>query len=64
MRKIGVIFGGRSGEHDISLMSASAVLHAMDKEKYVQYRPQDHKDRIVDPVGTAYFKANSVIARI
>lgn len=35
MRKIGVIFGGRSGEHDISLMSASAVLQAMDKKKYI-----------------------------
>ena len=34
MRKIGIIFGGRSGEHDISLMSANAVLQAMDKEKY------------------------------
>ena len=32
--KIGIIFGGRSGEHDISLMSANAILHAIDKEKY------------------------------
>ena len=32
--RIGIIFGGRSGEHDVSIMSASAVLHAMDKEKY------------------------------
>lgn len=35
MRKIGVIFGGRSGEHDISLMSAAAVLRAIDREKYI-----------------------------
>ena len=35
MRKIGVIFGGRSGEHDISLMSAASVLRAIDREKYI-----------------------------
>lgn len=34
MIKLGVMFGGRSGEHDISLMSASAILQAMDKKKY------------------------------
>ena len=34
MIKLGVLFGGRSGEHDISLMSASAILQAMDKKKY------------------------------
>jgi D-alanine-D-alanine ligase len=36
MRKIrvGVIFGGRSGEHEVSLASARSVMDAMDKEKY------------------------------
>ncbi|MBC7233861.1 MAG: D-alanine--D-alanine ligase [Chloroflexi bacterium] len=36
MRKIrvGVIFGGRSGEHEVSLMSARSVMDALDKEKY------------------------------
>ena len=34
MKRLGVLFGGRSGEHDISLMSASAILQSMDKEKY------------------------------
>ena len=34
MVKIGVIFGGISGEHDISLMSAASILRAMDKNKY------------------------------
>lgn len=34
MKKIGIIFGGKSGEHDISLMSASAILQAIDREKY------------------------------
>lgn len=32
--KIGVIFGGRSGEHDISIRSAATVLEQIDKEKY------------------------------
>ena len=32
--RVGVIFGGRSGEHEISLLSARSVMDAMDKEKY------------------------------
>jgi D-alanine-D-alanine ligase len=32
--RLGVIFGGRSGEHEISLMSARSILSALDREKY------------------------------
>jgi D-alanine-D-alanine ligase len=32
--RVGVLFGGRSGEHEISLLSAASVLHAIDKNKY------------------------------
>lgn len=32
--RVGVIFGGRSGEHEVSLMSARSVLDAMDPDKY------------------------------
>jgi D-alanine-D-alanine ligase len=32
--KVGVLFGGRSGEHEISLLSARAILSAMDPEIY------------------------------
>ena len=32
--RLGVIFGGRSGEHEISLMSAASVIRAIDKEKF------------------------------
>jgi len=32
--QIGVIFGGRSGEHEVSLMSARSVLDALDPQKY------------------------------
>jgi D-alanine-D-alanine ligase len=32
--RVGVIFGGRSGEHEVSLMSARSIMDALDKEKY------------------------------
>ena len=32
--RVGVIFGGRSGEHEVSLVSARGIMNAMDKEKY------------------------------
>jgi D-alanine-D-alanine ligase len=32
--RIGVIFGGRSVEHEVSLVSAASVIQALDKEKY------------------------------
>jgi len=32
--RVGVLFGGRSGEHEISLLSARSVLQALDPEKY------------------------------
>ncbi|NLK08549.1 MAG: D-alanine--D-alanine ligase [Firmicutes bacterium] len=32
--RIGVIFGGRSSEHEVSLTSAACVLEAIDKTKY------------------------------
>lgn len=33
-KRIGIIFGGRSGEHDVSLLSAASVIRAIDKEKF------------------------------
>jgi D-alanine-D-alanine ligase len=32
--RVGVIFGGRSGEHEVSLRSARAVIEALDKNRY------------------------------
>ncbi|HEY0386053.1 MAG TPA: D-alanine--D-alanine ligase family protein, partial [Pyrinomonadaceae bacterium] len=32
--RVGVIFGGRSGEHEVSLRSAHSVLEALDRAKY------------------------------
>lgn len=34
MKKIGVIFGGRSAEHEVSRMSATSVIGAIDTSKY------------------------------
>ena len=32
--KIGVLYGGSSGEHDVSLCSAASVVSALDRNKY------------------------------
>jgi D-alanine-D-alanine ligase len=32
--RVGVLFGGRSGEHEVSLMSARSILSVLDNEKY------------------------------
>jgi D-alanine-D-alanine ligase-like ATP-grasp enzyme len=32
--RVGVLFGGRSGEHEVSILSARGVMGAMDREKY------------------------------
>ena len=33
-KRVGVIFGGRSGEHEVSLMSSRSVLAVLDPQKY------------------------------
>src|SRR5258708_28956494 len=32
--KVGILFGGRSGEHEVSLLSAASVLKAINQERY------------------------------
>jgi D-alanine-D-alanine ligase len=32
--RVGILFGGRSGEHEVSLLSAASVLKAIDRRKY------------------------------
>jgi D-alanine-D-alanine ligase len=32
--RVGIIFGGRSGEHEVSLVSAASVIRALDPDKY------------------------------
>lgn len=35
--KVGVVFGGRSGEHEVSVRSAKTVIEQINKEKYEVY---------------------------
>jgi D-alanine-D-alanine ligase len=32
--RVGVVFGGRSGEHEVSLLSAASILKAIDRQKF------------------------------
>ncbi|MGH9903340.1 MAG: D-alanine--D-alanine ligase A, partial [Pyrinomonadaceae bacterium] len=32
--RVGVVFGGRSGEHEVSVRSARSVIEAIDRRKY------------------------------
>jgi D-alanine-D-alanine ligase len=32
--RVGILFGGRSGEHEVSLLSAASVLSAIDRKKF------------------------------
>jgi D-alanine-D-alanine ligase len=32
--RVGILFGGRSGEHEISLLSANSILKAIDRNRY------------------------------
>jgi D-alanine-D-alanine ligase len=34
MMRVGILFGGRSGEHDVSLHSAASVVHRLDPERF------------------------------
>ncbi|TMC59398.1 MAG: D-alanine--D-alanine ligase A, partial [Chloroflexi bacterium] len=32
--RVGILFGGKSSEHEVSIASANSVVDALDKEKY------------------------------
>jgi D-alanine-D-alanine ligase len=32
--RVGILFGGRSGEHEVSLTSAQGIMKAIDKDRY------------------------------
>ncbi len=32
--RVGILFGGRSGEHEVSLLSAASILKSIDRKKY------------------------------
>ena len=35
--RVGILFGGRSAEHEVSLVSASSIIEALDRKKYVVF---------------------------
>ena len=52
-----IVYGGKSAEHDVSILTAQNVLNAIDKEKYqvdIIYITNDgdwkKKENIVDPI--------------
>ena len=53
-QRIAVVFGGRSGEHDISVRSAKAVVENIDRSKYsVVPLAIDHDGHWLDPRASA-----------
>ena len=47
--QVAVVYGGRSGEHEISLLSAESVIAAMDPERYEVHRYFIDKEGRWDP---------------
>ena len=52
--RIGIVFGGRSSEHEISVMSAAAVIEAIDRTKY------ESVPFFIDKQGAWYFAETSL----
>ena len=42
--RVGIIYGGRSGEHEVSLASAAAVFQHLDRERYEPIAIRIEKD--------------------
>jgi D-alanine-D-alanine ligase len=66
--RVGVLFGGRSGEHEVSLLSAASVLDAIDKNKYEvmpigitkegRWVTADHAERLLGkPASSVHLRA-------
>jgi D-alanine-D-alanine ligase len=69
--RVGILFGGRSGEHEVSLLSAASVLNAIDKTKYEvvpigitkdgRWLTAEHAERLlrgtVKPEGASHLRA-------
>jgi D-alanine-D-alanine ligase len=67
--RVGILFGGRSGEHEVSLLSAASVLNAIDKTKYEvvpigitkdgRWLTAEHAERLLKGKNTATANANA-----
>lgn len=64
--KLGIIFGGKSGEHEVSLKSAKEVMDNLDKNKYdiVPIAITKKGNWLVGTKGQAYLKLNLPKAEI
>ena len=61
--RVGVLFGGRSGEHEISLLSAASVLQALNREKYEVIPIGITKEgRWIDPAQSEKFLRGETLA--
>ena len=69
--RVGVIFGGRSGEHEVSIRSARAVIETLNRDKFEvvpiaiskegKWLPPDRSLELLPP-GTKAFLGNKVIS--
>jgi len=62
--RIGVIYGGRSGEHEISIASAAAVVSNLDRDRYEAdplYIDRDGRWTIADRAPVAASAADRVL---
>ena len=75
--KVGILFGGRSGEHEVSLLSAASVLKALNPDKYVampigitkegRWLTESHAERMLNgenapPAGDKHLRAGDPLA--
>ena len=49
-KKVGILFGGMSCEHEVSLLSATSVLENIDREKYEALKNAT-KDQLIEVKG-------------
>ena len=71
--RVGILFGGRSGEHEVSLLSAASILNAIDKTKYEvvpigitkdgRWLTAEHAERLLRGKGEEYAGGRSSVYR-
>ncbi|NJL25720.1 MAG: D-alanine--D-alanine ligase A, partial [Calothrix sp. SM1_5_4] len=65
--RVGILFGGRSGEHEVSIASALSVFNALDKSRYdVTLIGIDKEGRwlLPDPASLLAFEKNPMQAKL
>ena len=66
--RVGILFGGRSGEHEVSLLSAASVLNAIDRKKFdvvpIGITKEGHWLAAADARGLLEGDANTAASRL